>query len=193
MDEMKKPKCLILFSGGLDSMALIHFYQMSGFLVKGLYINMESPASKYELEAILEITKHFEIEYEVLNLGQSFKNISFQGEIIGRNLLFVSAALTKYQYDFDVIALGIHFGVQYYDSKIPFLHDVNKIFSNYSNYKVQIQAPFINMRKIDIVKYIFKEKLPYGLTYSCENGNFQPCTECLTCRDLAQIYEKLKL
>ena len=45
------------------------------------------------------------------------------------------------------------------------------------------------MHKADIVKYGLLHNVPYGLTWSCYNGNEKACGKCGTCIDRLKAFK----
>ena len=52
-----------------------------------------------------------------------------------------------------------------------------------SGNQLQIEAPFVNMTKADVVKLGLELNVPYELTWSCYEGGDKPCGVCGTCID----------
>ena len=91
-----------------------------------------------------------------------------------------------------LIAIGIHSGTNYFDCSTSFFQSVAQIVEGYTDNTIQITAPFLTWSKKDIIQYCFLEGIPLELTYSCELGLQQPCSKCLTCKDLITIYDSTK-
>ena len=56
--------------------------------------------------------------------------------------------------------------------------------------QLQIEAPFVNMTKADVVKLGLELNVPYELTWSCYEGGDKPCGVCGTCIDRQAAFEK---
>lgn len=183
----KEANVLLLISGGIDSTALINYYLGKNYSVKGLFIDYGQLASKYERRAVNKIIGFYNIEVDFLDIGSG--NHFKSGEIIGRNLLLLSTAFTYFSDGFGIIALGIHSGTNYIDCSKEFVKAVQVSFDMYKNGQVQIDAPFINLSKVEIWKYCLDNNIPIDLTYSCENGKTAGCGICLSCKDKESLYE----
>ena len=59
-----------------------------------------------------------------------------------------------------------------------------------SGNQLQIEAPFVNMTKADVVKLGLEINVPYELTWSCYEGGDKPCGVCGTCIDRQAAFEK---
>lgn len=182
----KKKYVLVLHSGGIDSTATIHFYKDLGFLVESIFVNFEQKSVKYEKRAVEKICDHYRINFQVIKIAgkKKFK----AGNIRGRNLALLSAALMHSNFKSGVIAIGIHAGTDYVDCGEEFLRNVNKIFTQYTGGQVIAGAPFIKMSKIEIFQYCQLKRIPLNLTYSCENGVYPRCGKCKSCKELKKLY-----
>ena len=111
-----------------------------------------------------------------------------------RNGLFLSSAAS--------IALSKNCSVIYYgahsDDAARFAYpDCSPVFNNAMNeaiwegsgHQLQIEAPFVNLTKADVVKIGLDLKVPYELTWSCYEGGNKPCGKCGTCIDRAAAFQ----
>jgi len=180
---------LVLLSGGVDSTALVQYYQSKNYKVKGVFIGYNQSSRAMEEDAVKRISKYYQIETEVVDLGMSLKQ--YNGEIYGRNALFVLIASGTISMSFSEIAIGIHLGVPYYDCSELFVSDCQNILDGYFNGSVTLSAPFLNYTKKQIYEYSIENKIPFDLTYSCEIGTKQPCNDCPSCADRRLLDELL--
>lgn len=186
--DIKDNKVIVLFSGGIDSTACIHYYKGLGFYVEGLFINYGQKSFKYEKRAVSKLSKHFGISTKIISV--TTKPIVNNGIIQGRNNFLLSIALMNFPFSTGLISLGIHSGTKYPDCSKEFVYMTQEIFNLYSSGNISVDAPFIDMSKGEIFEFCKKHNLPLNLTYSCENGsNLQPCGKCSTCKDLMLLYE----
>lgn len=105
-----------------------------------------------------------------------------------RNGLFIaSAASIALSNDCGVIYYGAHSddaaGNAYPDCSPEFNNAINQAVYIGSGEQLEINAPFVNMTKADIVKLGLELGAPYELTWSCYEGGDRPCGVCGTCRD----------
>lgn len=174
-------KAVVLLSGGLDSMACVHFYLKMGYEVCSIFCDYGQPAASQEKEYSRYIANYFKIPYRIIEI----KNIHIpeKGEIFGRNAMLAIAALFGTGSGTYKIIIGVHSGTNYPDCTMRFVESVNRVFDVYANGTVLLEAPFVMWKKGDIVLYCKENDLPYRLTYSCEAGGTYPCGECLSCLD----------
>ena len=105
-----------------------------------------------------------------------------------RNGLFLScAASVALSNDCTEIYYGIHTddaaGNAYPDCSEEFNNAINSAIYIGSGNALKVTAPFVNMKKADIVAEGLKLKVPYKMTWSCYEGGEKPCGVCGTCRD----------
>lgn len=172
---------IVLFSGGIDSTACIHYYLNQGFNVKAIFIDYGQITSIKEFQSATKIAKHYKISLDHL----IFKNsqVYSEGEIKGRNAFLILALLLNYPQFIGIISLGIHSGVYYYDCSENFLKDIQRLLDGYTDGQVVIDTPFLKWDKKMIYNYCIDNKIPIHLTYSCENSSDKPCGICNSCRD----------
>jgi 7-cyano-7-deazaguanine synthase len=177
----KEYDTIVLLSGGIDSSACINYYLSQKLKPIGLFIDYGQVVAKRELSSAQQISRHYKIKLDTLRilLNHNFKD----GEIKGRNALFLISALTKYPGFAGIISLGIHAGVSYYDTKEQFIIDMQKIFKSYTDGQIKLDVPFIKWNKPMIYRYCIDNRVPIDLTYSCEINGRKPCGLCNSCLD----------
>ncbi len=183
---MEKVNVTILFSGGLDSTSCVHIFSGEEYSRNLLFVDYGQLSNKQERSTVLQIAKEMEIP---LKICEYKNNITLHsGEILGRNLFLLSAALME-GHNKGIIAMGIHSGTSYYDCSPDFYKVAKEIVNNYSSGRLTFVAPFLNWDKLEIYNYFIKNKLNRYKTYSCELGLQQPCGKCRSCKDLEYLYD----
>lgn len=170
----------------MDSTACINFYKKIKFRVEALFIDYGQLSRIQEYKASRLIAEHYKINLRKLIIKNDIQHGG--GLIQGRNAFFIFSALMNFKKDNGIIGLGIHSGTGYYDCSREFVVEVQKILDQYSQGTIKVGVPFLNLSKKEIWEYCRLEKVPIGLTYSCELGKRQPCGNCRTCKDLEAIY-----
>jgi len=176
-----KKNIMLLASGGIDSTACIHYYLSLEFKVRAFFVNFGQKSFNQEYRSVQEVTSYYGIELSSIKCD--FPNNFSNGEIIGRNGFLVLTAIVANPNFKGLISLGIHSGTPYYDCTPAFVHDMNRIIESYTNGQVKLDTPFLNWEKSMVYEYCKNEDVPVNLTYSCENGGFEPCSKCLSCLD----------
>jgi 7-cyano-7-deazaguanine synthase len=179
-------KVLILLSGGIDSTACIQYYKDKNFTIETLYVDFGQPSNKRELGAIKNICELYQIKNTTLKVEGI--DITKDGFIQGRNIFLISSALLSNKVHSGIIAIGVHAGTTYVDCKPDFVDKANCMVKMYSEGRIWLDAPFKNWSKLEIFKYCQLYNVPIGLTYSCELGLEQPCSICMSCKDLKKLY-----
>jgi 7-cyano-7-deazaguanine synthase len=177
----KSNAVLVLFSGGIDSTALLEYYLSKKYKVLALFFDYGQPSNKKENLVVQEICRHYEINLIEAKVGFSLKNNN--GEFVGRNALFITAALSFLPSNYSKIALGIHAGTSYYDCSQSFVEDYQRIIDGYFSGTVLLDVPFLQFTKEQIIDYCIQKSVPVPLTYSCELGHDGNCGRCLSCKD----------
>jgi len=186
LKEEDSCKVLLLLSGGVDSTATIPFFLDLGCVINPLFIKYGQLAQNKELESAKKVCNYYKIELKELDLNYDFK--PKMGEIVGRNLMFISNALININ-DNNVIGIGIHAGTGYFDCSQSFVFKMNEIITEASNGKIRLEVPFLNWSKGDIWDFCKIKSVPVHLTYSCEKGMKNNCGICNSCIDIKKLYE----
>lgn len=177
-----RPKqCLLLFSGGIDSTACLHYYSSAHYTLTPIYIIFGQIALKKELESISLISNHYDIETQVVDYSSSIMHNT--GEICGRNAFLVFAALMTNPDFCGTLAMGLHAGTPYYDCSDIFSNDIQRLLEGYTNGQIVFEAPFLNWNKKMVLQYCQDNNVPIHMTYSCEKGGDEPCGVCSSCLD----------
>lgn len=179
----------ILLSGGIDSTACLHYCISQNYEVHPIFIDYGQLAHKKESDAVARICQYYSVKYSVIKC--SFNRVFKGGEILGRNLFLLSNAIMLIK-EKSYLYISIHAGIEYYDCSNEFFLKSKILVSEMTNDLVSLRAPFIGWLKNDIWIYCKKEKVPIGITYSCELGLDQPCENCQSCKDLLNLYANTK-
>lgn len=111
-----------------------------------------------------------------------------------RNGLFIaSAASIALSKGCSKIMYGAHAddsaGNAYPDCSKAFNDAMNTAVYEGSGKQLSIEAPFVGMNKAGVVKLGLEIGVPYELTWSCYEGNDEPCGKCGTCIDRISAFE----
>lgn len=181
----------MLASGGIDSTALIHFYKEQNYLITCLHFQYRQLSANSEYKAVKNIAKYYDVPLETFYLEYKFKKR--KDEYIGRNAIFILMALSfSISEDIKRIAIGINKTSHYYDCSKNFLIDIQRIIDGYYSGTHQVEAPFLQLTKFQIIKYCIEKEIPLELTYSCLRKENLPCGECEACIDRRGLNENRK-
>jgi 7-cyano-7-deazaguanine synthase len=177
----------LLLSGGIDSTALAAFYLSRNVVVKGFHFNYGHPNFVGEKRAVEKISSHYKIPVTTIDFGLSMA--SNKGEYYCRNAILLLSAASISSSKSARFAIGIHADTPYYDCSKTFVDDIQKLFDGYFNGSIQIEAPFLELTKGQILSLCELLKVPVEITYSCERSSDIPCGECLSCIDRKALNE----
>jgi 7-cyano-7-deazaguanine synthase len=186
MRKALAPACILL-SGGIDSMACLHFFQAlkpSPKFISALHFSFGQRSEKRELNAAKKVAKALSCDLKVVEI----RGIEPQdGMAIGRNAAFIFTALLKLGSPKLTLAMGIHAGTPYPDCSEKFVKEAQGIADIYTGGSTQIRCPFVSWTKKDIWEYCKTFALPTNICYSCQRGSSSPCGKCHSCLDRAAL------
>jgi 7-cyano-7-deazaguanine synthase len=196
-------KTILILSGGLDSTVLLYKLKAEGRDVKALSINYGQRHSK-ELEFAKKTCAKLGVEHQIVDLsslkpllgGSSQTDASvvvpdghYAAEnmkltvVPNRNSIMLNvAAAWAISEKADTIAYGAHSGDHqiYPDCREEFVDALNKTLALADWHVVQIERPFINISKTDVVKLGSQLNVPWLDTWSCYKGGEIACGTCGT-------------
>ena len=202
-------RTIIVFSGGLDSTCLLAKLRDEGREVKCISIDY-GQKHRRELEAAAKICALLGVEHRVADLsglrpllgGSSqtddsvavphgnYDEPSMAVTVVpNRNMVLLAVAgMWAISTKSDSIAYAAHAGdhAQYADCRSEFVDPMAQAMRNADWHKVEIERPFLNVTKADIVR--IGSQLPNGVelmatSYSCYEGGEVHCGSCGTCRE----------
>ena len=174
-------RALVLASGGIDSTACLFYYKELGHEVEAIFVDYGHPANYEEHKHLKSLCNRYSIPLSLIKV--SGMDIGLKWEIRGRNGFFILTALMAKPTFTGLLSLGIHSDSSYYDCGKRFIELMSNLVSDYTQGTVQLDHPFVDMDKVDIVKYCKSHKVPLELTYSCQIGSLPPCGKCPSCKD----------
>ncbi|MGB5769324.1 MAG: 7-cyano-7-deazaguanine synthase QueC [Crocosphaera sp.] len=205
----KKPVAVVLLSGGLDSatsaaIAIDQGYDIIALSLRyGQRHQRELEAAKTIAQA-LNISQHYIIDVNIaqwggssltdtsLSLPQSGVDTTIipSTYVPGRNTVFIALALSLAEAKgAEAIYLGIN-AVDYsgYPDCRPDYLQAYQTLANLSSKAglegnaPQLIAPLLKKTKVDIIKDAIKLGVPIDKTWSCYQGDPEPCGVCDSCR-----------
>jgi 7-cyano-7-deazaguanine synthase len=206
---MNQKKAVVLLSGGLDSATTAAIALAEGYYTIALSFRYGQRHQK-ELEAATEIAKFLNIKEHYIvdvNLSQwggsaltdssiAIPQDGIKPDLIpstyvpGRNTVFISIALSLAETKgAEAIFLGIN-AVDYSgypDCRPEYLEAYQKLANLSSKVGIegnapQLIAPLVKDSKVDIVRRAINLQVPIEKTWSCYQGEDQPCGLCDSCR-----------
>lgn len=184
---LKKPRLYVLSSGGIDSTTLLHYYKSQDEKPTAIHFQYNQPNKVSEKKSINAISNYYKIKNYIFNID--FPLTQDKYEFYGRNALLILATASIVGAS-SRISLGIHSNTIYYDCSPSFIIKMQELLDGYFAGTVQIETPFINYSKKDIIDYAIKNRVPLHLTYSCLTKNAPPCGTCPSCKDRVRYLDK---
>lgn len=204
-----KPHAIVLLSGGLDSATAAAQAIADGYDPIALSFRYGQRHER-ELQAAQQIAAHLGIQQHCLidvNLAQwggsaltddaiDIPTEGIQAGVIpstyvpGRNTVFIAIALSLAEAK---SATAIYLGINavdysgYPDCRPEYLEAFQTLATLSSKAGLKgnapkLIAPLVSDSKVDIVKRALKLGVPIDLTWSCYQGEEQPCGVCDSCR-----------
>ncbi len=211
MNNTRNKKGLIVLSGGMDSVTLLHDYKER--IAMGLSFDYGSKHNAKELAYAKEHCEALGIPHIIIPLafmGEHFKSSLLQGgEAIPKGayncenikstvvpfrngiMLSIAAGLAE-SHELDEIYIANHFGdhALYPDCRSAFIEPMTKAVKEGTNNAVKLLAPYTHITKGDIAKIGKKLGLDYARTWSCYEGGEVHCGECSTCRERIEAMQE---
>lgn len=202
---------VLILSGGLDSTTMLYRMLSVGYQVHALTFNY-GQRHKKEVDCAGKITSLLKIPHTVIDLscisgllGDSAllggkdvpkchytEDAARQTIVPNRNMIMLSIA-TGYA-EARVIprvfyAAHKNDSAIYPDCRAEFVDAMKPAIRLATAWNpVELEAPFINMTKAEIVKLGIDLNVPYELTWSCYRGEEKPCRECPTCIEREEAF-----
>lgn len=204
----QEERALVVCSGGLDSTTLASYikYCSNGIDtdIKLLHFLYGCKAEEREKEAIIKIAKRLNCEYEFLDIKPIFKVLSSpltdnsvitEGDkgieyahewVPARNLILMSIAVgyaEKYKFNKLYLGANLDEASAYPDNTVDFLDKLNSVlpYATQNGTSLNIEKPFVNMMKHEIVKLAIEIGAPLDLMWSCYHDGEKPCGKCGPC------------
>lgn len=208
-------KALVLLSGGIDSTTLAHYVKKvlnrELFAISFIYGQRHSKElefAKYQAN-LLNVLEHKIIDISFLKELKSSALINKNLDVPNweeaqrempityvpfRNLIFLSIALS---YAEDNSIDEVYYAAQrqdyigYWDCREEFVSALNNLTKLNPKKKIEVLAPFINLRKSEIIKIGISLNVDYRKTWSCYKGEENPCKTCPSCVDRKKAFEEV--
>lgn len=210
-------KTLLIYSGGMDSATLLWKLIYDGYDVEAITFDY-GQRHKQEIEYAVKMIEYLEtlgkyIRHDIVDVKQVFKYIDssaltndsievpechYTAEsakvtvVPNRNQILLSIASgIAASRNIQKVMYAAHSGDHaiYPDCRLEFLDSLRET-TRLSTlwHPIDIEAPFIQLSKADIVKIGLSLKVPYELTRSCYNAG-KSCGKCPTCMERLEAFE----
>jgi 7-cyano-7-deazaguanine synthase len=211
MALISKMKAVLILSGGVDSTTLLYKMLADGYSVMALTFNY-AQRHKKEIECATRIAGLLKVPHLVVDLcciagllGDSAllggkevprchytEDAAKQTVVPNRNMIMLSiAAGFAEAREIPEVFYAAHRNDStiYPDCRPEFVEALRPaIRLGTAWHPVELKAPFVNMSKAEIVKMGLEMGVPYELTWSCYQGEAQPCLKCPTCVERMEAF-----
>jgi len=208
-NPLRKPKVVMLLSGGVDSATLAYVLE-DNWDVYALTVNYGQRHNK-EISSAIQIANELGIHQRVLDLhvlqGLLVSSLTTGGKIPeghytaesqkstvvpNRNAILLNvAAGYALSIGAETIAYAAHRNDRaiYPDCRLEFVDSLQTTLRLGTDSDMQVLTPFINSTKAEIVKLGLGLKVPYELTWSCYKGTQKACGKCGTCVERLEAFQ----
>jgi 7-cyano-7-deazaguanine synthase len=208
-------KRVVVHSGGLDSSTLLAqlAHDFGNDNIIAISFNYGSKHNEMEIDAAEKLCRYYDIKREVVDLTTiskilksnllkkggnipegHYEDPSMRSTVVPfRNAILLSIATGFCEsIEADEVYLGTHAGDHaiYPDCRGEFSDAMSKAIYHGTYRGVKAIYPFLDMTKQDIVKLGLKLNVPYEYTYTCYNGNKNPCGKCGSCVERLEAFSK---
>jgi len=200
-------KMILIYSGGLDSTVLLHHLVNQNHEVHALtFIYGQTHAR--EIHAAEHFAQRLRVPHVIERLtlpgtsalqgGCTIPDGHYEAETMratvvpGRNLVMLSHALAHAAaLGADLVSFAAHAGDHaiYPDCRTEFLCCMDQVAQVYHYECVRLDAPFIKLRKEDIVRRGFSMDIELERTWSCYKGGELHCGTCGTCVERREAFQ----
>lgn len=201
-------KAVVLLSGGLDSATILYDARARGYSPQALIFSYGQRHRK-EIRQAQAIARGLKCPFHLVDIGLPWKGSSLLDTtkrlprhesvdpqkipstyVPARNLIFLSFAASFAEV---IGAQAIFIGANaidysgYPDCRPDFFKAFEKVLktgmkSGVQGHELKIEAPLLRKTKAQIIRYGTSLGVPYGLTWSCYQGQGCPCGVCDSCR-----------
>lgn len=207
----EKIKGVLILSGGVDSTTLLYKMLKEGYEVDALTFNYAQKHKK-EIACARAIAERLGIVHRVVDLssiasllgdsallgGKEVPSCHYTEEaakktvVPNRNMIMLSVAAGYAEaHEIGEVFYAAHKNDStiYPDCRPEFVQALRPAIRFATAWHpVELQAPFVNMSKAEIVRMGQALNVPYELTWSCYRGEERPCRSCPTCIEREEAF-----
>jgi 7-cyano-7-deazaguanine synthase len=208
--DVKKPKSIVIYSGGLDSTCLLYRINKHSDVL-ALIFNYGQRHS-IEIERAIDNCNKLNVPYKVLDIS-FFKDIASTSALLNfdkeipnirdiaghaqpptyvpnRNMMFLSIATAAAESAgadkvyYGAAEVDTHSG--HWDCSLDFLKNINQTIALNREHQIEIVAPYITFSKADIIKDGIENGVDFKNTHTCYKGGEISCGTCSSCSSRIQ-------
>ncbi len=185
-------RVIALFSGGVDSTVLLYYLREQGYEVTAFTANFGQTAQK-DLDYVAATVRRLDIPWIQVDIKiNKPESISKLKMTPNRNttLLSMAAGLAKYL-KYDGIAYGAHHTDHgpFPDCRPEFVTEFQEMLKlALGDPEFKVVAPFIYMKKSEVIKVGSELDVPFKLTRSCYTNEDIHCGGCGACLERSRAF-----
>jgi 7-cyano-7-deazaguanine synthase len=204
-------KGVLILSGGVDSTTLLYKMLSDGYEVTALTFNY-AQRHKKEIDCAKAIAERLHIRHKIVDLrtlasllgdsallgGKDVPSCHYTEEaakktvVPNRNMIMLSVAAGYAEaHEIPEVFYAAHKNDStiYPDCRPEFVRALRPAIRLATAWHpVELQAPFVDMSKAEIVRMGLALRVPYELTWSCYRGEVHPCLSCPTCIEREEAF-----
>lgn len=189
---------LVLLSGGIDSVTLLHLRHSEGAQLHALFIDYGQRAGREEWRAALVHSDALDVPLQRLDMaavGDAFRagqTRRLHVPLPHRNLVALALGLS---YAAQIGAACLHLALNRddadaYPSASPlFVQSFNVMSSHLQD--IPVRTPLAELNKLQVIELALKLGINLNDTYSCLLGYAQPCGHCPQCLQRRTAFQAL--
>jgi 7-cyano-7-deazaguanine synthase len=204
----KDKKCVVVFSGGLDSATVAYLAKSQGYQIYPIVFKYGQIAVK-EVYAAQNIAEALGVSVKIVDFSV-LKDVFLTSALVNREIalssefsesiivpfrngIFLSVAVA---YAVSVAADKIFYGAHssddafYPDCRREFYEAFEKAAMLGTDLNISIHAPFSGKEKMDVIKAAVELNVPIELTWSCYLDKEQHCGLCESCVNRKESFTK---
>ncbi|MHA1732989.1 MAG: 7-cyano-7-deazaguanine synthase QueC [Promethearchaeota archaeon] len=203
---------VLILSGGMDSTTLLYDLLSRGLDVWALSIDYGQRHGR-ELRAARSTCEKLGIPHQVVDLsgvsevmkgssltddvpvphGHYEEETMKQTVVPSRNLIFLSVASAyAISVGAEVVYYGAHGGDHaiYPDCRPVFIDKVNEVLAVANYEPVRVEAPYVGIDKVGILRRGLELGVDYSLTWTCYEGKEKACGKCGSCVERLEAFRE---
>ncbi|WP_271629088.1 7-cyano-7-deazaguanine synthase QueC [Caldicellulosiruptor sp. DIB 104C] len=206
-------RAVVVLSGGMDSTTLLYDIKNQGYETYAISFLYGQKHSK-ELEFAKKTCELLKVPHKIVDIsffadlapsaltksswsvpeGYYTDESMKQTVVPNRNMVFLSLA-TSYAISLKAQKLfyGAHAGDHpiYPDCRKEFVEAMKRSILLCDYQIVELEAPYVDLKKEDILRIGLKLGVDYSLTWSCYKGGEKACGRCGTCTERIEAFRKI--
>lgn len=186
---------VVLFSGGLDSVACLHWAQQNfteGYIVRPMYVDFGQQYATKEIVAAMKICAANNLICRVVHINKLLTENKIDAHIPMRNTMLLILASVIYP-EAEGVVFGMLRGESCEDKNPYYVHLMQQLFDSQfkpSIYRTDkrefcIHTPFELMTKTQTLRWLYDctsvSRREIDLTIGCYSPDYKNCGDCISC------------